>query len=173
MIVIVSLSGALLQTLVCFEPCLAEAHKTFRPRISSYYTGLSPRSLRRARSGKYDPTSFEREIGPGSFSISAINRNFLLPRCSEQQLGSSRYQFSRCIARCSRPCSFAILNFNERHFYRLAVDIFSLRKFDGSSLLLIFNMLSRLSRGDKIKSSKTKLEKRGFLWPIYTSLKFN
>lgn len=62
-------------------------HKTFRPRISSYYTGLSPRSLRRARSGKYDPTSFEREIGPRSFSISAINRNFLLPRCSEQ-LGS-------------------------------------------------------------------------------------
>lgn len=93
-------------------------HKTFRPRISSYYTGLSPRSLRRARSGKYDPTSFEREIGPRSFSISAINRNFLLPRCSEQ-LGS-RYQFSRCIVGTMlSPCSFTILNFNERHFYRL------------------------------------------------------
>lgn len=78
-------------------------HKTFRPRISSYYTGLSPRSLRRARSGKYDPTLFEREIGPpfllylgdkSKFPASPLFR-------ATKQLGSC-YQFSRCIVRCSR-----------------------------------------------------------------------
>jgi len=85
-----SLDGALLQRGIRFG-LSRESTKLSGSRISFYYAGLSPRSLRRACPEKYDPDVRSKETSPRS--ISTINRNFLLPRCSEYRGPGSRRSF--------------------------------------------------------------------------------
>lgn len=103
------LSAVHFRSAVYLSDCLRGSAKLSGSRISFYYAGLSPRSLRRACPEKYDPRrSFERNIAPlyldnkskypasPLFGVSRILPVFSL---------ASNARFS--------PCTFVVLNFNE------------------------------------------------------------